>query len=145
MADDSLPRPTWAQRLWSSWATRSLAIGAVATGLDIGLGATLLTVFDVSTRISAMTGVILGATFTFFANRHFAFQQQGAALVAPALKFLAITALSSLAHGQLVVLLRDRLGVPYVPAKVLADLAIFTFGQLLLLRYVVFGKTKPTA
>jgi hypothetical protein len=36
----------------------------------------------------------------------------------------------------------DRWGINYTLAKMLCDLLVFTFGQLLLLRYVVFPKAK---
>lgn len=131
-------------RVWNSWATRSLAVGAAATVLDIALGTSLLTL-GVHTRFSAMTGTALGAIFTFVANRYFAFREttpSKTSLGQSAVRFFILTALSSLVHGQVVVWLRDSLGVPFVPAKVVADLAVFTFGQLILLRYVVFPQAK---
>ena len=131
-------------KVWESWATRSLAVGAVATVLDIGLGASLLA-FGASTRLAAMVGVALGALFTFFANRHFAFRDHDPKLASPALRFVAVTVLSMLVHGQFVVWLRDSFGVPYVVSKMMADLAVFTFGQLLVLRFIVFPKAKSVA
>ena len=47
-----------------------------------------------------------------------------------------------LIHGQIVVLMRDHVGVPFVFAKMIADLGVFSVGQLLWLRYLVFPK-KP--
>jgi putative flippase GtrA len=133
-------------RLWKSWATRSLAIGLVATGLDIALGTSLLVLAHVPTRWAAMIGSTLGATFTFLANRYFAFRERTSkGLGKEALRFVLVTAVSSLAHGQLVVWLRDHFGVPFVPAKMAADLVVFTLIQLVLLRYVVFTKKKKAA
>ncbi len=131
----------WLRRVWESWATRSLAVGAVATVLDIALGGTLL-LLGVPTRGAAMTGVVLGAAFTFFANRYFAFKEHHPELASPAIRFLIATVLSSIAHGQLVVWMRDNAGIPFVVSKMAADLVVFTFGQMLLLRYVVFPKKK---
>lgn len=131
----------WLRRVWESWATRSLAVGAVATVLDIALGGTLL-LLGMPTRGAAMTGVVLGAAFTFFANRHFAFKEHHPELASPAFRFVVATVLSSLAHGQLVVWMRDSAGIPFVVSKMGADLVVFTFGQMLLLRYVVFPKKK---
>jgi hypothetical protein len=39
---------------------------------------------------------------------------------------------------MLVRTLADRLGVPVVLAKLVSDVCVFTFGQLLLLRFFVF-------
>ena len=66
-------------------------------------------------------------------------------LTKPALKFVLATSASMLIHGQLVVLLRDHAGVPFVVAKMIADIGVFSVGQLLLLRYLVFPKAKPPA
>ncbi len=137
--------PAWLLRVWNSWATRSLAVGAGATALDLVIGTSLLTFFHMSTRPSAMVGSIVGSTFTYFANRYFAFRDHNPKLASSAVKFIIVTAVSSLIHGQVVVWLRDHFGVPYVPAKMIADVAVFTFGQLLLLRYVVFPKAKVPA
>lgn len=134
----------WFTRLWNSWATRSLAVGAVATVLDLAIGLTLKSGLHFETRVSAMAGVLIGATFTYFANRSFAFREQTPEMASSMLKFVAVTVLSSLLHGQVVVWLTDRLSMPFALSKVLADVAIFSVGQLLLLRYVVFPKVKPS-
>lgn len=126
---------------WEHWATRSLAVGAIATGIDICFGTSLLLV-GMPTRGAAMSGVVLGAAFTFLANRYFAFREHNPKLASPAFRFVVVTGLASIVHGQVVVWLRDGLGVPFVISKMLADIAIFTFGQLLLFRYIVFPKRK---
>ncbi len=49
---------------------------------------------------------------------------------------------------MLVRTLADRLGVPVVLAKLVSDVCVFTFGQLLLLRFFVFpvrGKLEAGA
>jgi putative flippase GtrA len=134
-------------RVWKSWATRSLAIGAGATLLDLLVGTSMLVALHVPTRAAAMTGTVLGAAFTFVANRHFAFKDSGTqlALARSIARFAAATLLASVVHGQLVVWLRDALGVPFVPSKIVSDLLVFTLGQLVLLRYVVFPKPKAPA
>src|SRR5437773_10217004 len=119
-----------AKKLWRSWATRSLAIGGIATVLDILVGTTCLSLLAVPTRFAAMCGVVVGATFTFFANRYFAFKEHNPKLTKPALKFVLATSASMLIHGQLVVLLRDHAGVPFVVAKMIADIGVFSVGQL---------------
>lgn len=131
----------WLKRLWNSWATRSLAVGAVATCLDLLVGWAMLSM-GFETRMAAMTGVSVGATFAFLANRYFAFREHDAKLASPLFRYVLTTALAMVVHGQVVVILRDRFGVPFMFSKLGADLMVFTFGQLLLLRYVVFPKPK---
>jgi len=129
---------------WEHWATRSLAVGGIATAIDICFGTSLLLV-GMPTRWAAMSGVVLGGTFTFLANRYFAFRERNPKLAKPALRFVVVTGLASIVHGQVVVWLRDVLGVPFVVSKMAADLVVFTFGQLLLFRYIVFPKQKEEA
>jgi putative flippase GtrA len=194
-------KPGLLKRVWGSWATRSLAVGAVATALDLAVGTSLLTIAGVSTVVAARVGVAIGSTFTFAANRYFAFKEHNpnvttrsllfivsmgvavsmasayfAGFVPPWLtvkwlvavaaltlslpaqvhwlrksdpdlkaqvtKFVVSTGLSMWAHGLLVAWLRDRVGVPFAISKMAADLVVFTFVQLLLLRFLVFKK-KP--
>ncbi len=131
-----------AQRAWSSWATRSLAIGGIATAIDVAVLLFCVNVLGTSNSIGAMAGVVPGATFTFFANRHFAFRDHDAKAAPQALKFFAATSISMLLHGLLVGVLADRLRVPVVLAKFASDLLIFSVGQLFVLRYLVFPKAK---
>ena len=142
------PRPRGFKALalwaWSSWATRSLAMGSLATVVDLSFGAVLLLLHS-PTRAAAMVGTCAGAAFTFFSNRYFAFREHNPKLASPALRFVLVAGASSVVHGQLVVMLRDWWGVPYVPAKIAADLVVFTFAQLLLLRYVVFPRPRESA
>jgi len=135
---------SWLVWAWEHWATRSLAVGAIATFIDICFGTSLLLV-GVPTRWSAMSGVVLGAAFTFVANRYFAFREHNPKLAKPAVRFVVVTFFASVVHAQVVVWLRDGLGVPFVISKMIADIAIFTVGQLLLFRYIVFPKQKPEA
>jgi len=127
------------RRLWASWATRSLAVGAVATVLDIALGTGLLALGS-GTRAAAMAGTALGALFGYFANRFFAFKDHDTRANTSALRFVLVATGSTLVHGQLVVWLRDVFGVPFVVAKMASDMVVFNVGQLLLLRYLVFPR-----
>lgn len=117
-------------------------MGALATVLDVLVGVLCVSVLSTSTLVAAMSGVAVGGVFTFLANRYVAFREKDPQLAAPALRFLVAITAAMLVHGQLVVLLRDRLGVPFVPAKLISDLAVFTFGQLLVLRFFVFAKER---
>lgn len=133
----------WIKKLLRSWATRSLAIGGIAALIDIAIGLACLHLLGQSTRVGAMAGVAVGSTFVFFANRHFAFKENNPKLAKPALKFLLATVLAMVVHGQLVVLMRDHAGIPFVVAKLIADVAVFSVGQVLVLRYLVFPRAKP--
>ncbi len=126
----------------NSWATRSLMVGAAATGIDLAIGMSLNGLFHIETRPSAMAGSIVGSAFTYFANRFFAFREKTPDLATSMLKFVVVTAFSSIAHGQLVVWLHDSLGWHFALAKMVADVAIFTFAQLLVLRYIVFPRSE---
>ncbi len=137
------PQAHWLRRLAGSWATRSVAVGAVAMVFDIAVGSLLLFRFGVSTQVSAMVGVVVGLVFTFFANRYFAFREPNPEVAGPAVRFIAVSLVSTVLHGLLVGWLRDSLGVPFVVAKMIADFLIFTVGQLLLLRFVVFRPRPP--
>jgi putative flippase GtrA len=130
------------QRLRQSWATRSLAVGPVATVVDLIVLLACVKVFQSSTRVGAMLGVLAGSVVTFFGNRHFAFRDHDPTLAPQALKFVGTTLLAMVVHGQLVVMLRDYWNVPIVISKILADLLVFSIGQLLMLRYIVFRRKR---
>jgi putative flippase GtrA len=129
------------KRVLKSWATLSLAAGAIATSFDLALGTTLLH-FGTPTRVAAMVGTTFGSTIAFFLNRYVAFRENKPKVAVPALRFLFVTLISITIHGQLVVLLRDDAGFAYVPAKMIADVCVFTFAQLVIFRYFVFPKPK---
>lgn len=145
-----MDKPNWFQRLRDSWASRSLLIGAVATAVDLALGTTLILLLPHAvhgiekSRIAAMVGTLVGSTVSYFLNRRFAFKDQQH-VAKSAWKFVVTTLVLSVVHGQAMVWLRDHAGVPYVPAKVLADLVVFTFTQLVVLRFFVFPQQKKEA
>jgi putative flippase GtrA len=130
------------QWAWQSWATRSLAIGGVATLLDLAAFITCGALWSMANPIRAMIGVTLGSIFTFFANRQIAFRDHTPKLAPQALKFALATTGSMFIHAMFVWFLADRLGVQPVLAKLLSDIAVFSVGQLLLLRYIVFPKAS---
>jgi len=121
--------------------TLSLAAGAIATVFDLAIGTTLLH-FGTPTRVAAMVGTTFGSTLAFFLNRYVAFRENKPKVLKSAIRYALVMAVSIVVHGQVVVLLRDRAGVAYVPAKMIADLCVFTFAQLVVLRYFVFPKAR---
>jgi putative flippase GtrA len=122
-----------------------LAVGAVATALDIAVLLLCVHRLGMTNPEGAMAGVAVGAAFAFFANRHFAFRDRNPHLVPQAAKYVAATAAAMVVHAGFVWLLADRLGAPVVIAKLIADLAVFSAGQLLVLRYLVFPRRGPGA
>ena len=93
----------------------------------------------------AMLGVAVGSTVAFLGNRRFAFRSSARAWVPEALRFLAGTTVGMLFHAALVRTLADGVGVPVVLAKLVSDVCVFTFGQLLLLRFFVFPARRTFA
>jgi putative flippase GtrA len=127
------------QRARNLWAARSLLVGAASTVLDLCIGGTLLWL-DAPTRAAAMTGSLSGAAFSYFANRAFAFGD-GDRGPGSLVRYVLITVVQSTIHGQFVVWF-SAWGLPYVAAKMSADVLVFSVAQLLLLRYVVFPRRK---
>lgn len=130
---------------WQSWATRSLAVGAAATALDVVILLVAVTLFGLPTPVGAAIGVAFGTTFTFFANRHFAFRDRKPELAPQAIRYVVTTLPAMAVHATLVGLLADRFGVPVVISKFIADVLVFLIGNLLILRYVVFPRAKSKA
>ncbi len=76
-------------------------------------------------------------------NRRFAFKQAGN-VKKSAWRFVLTTLLLSAVHGQAMVVLRDKFHILYAVAKVIADVVVFTFTQLVLFRFFVFAPDKKT-
>ena len=135
-----------AKRLWGSWATRSLAVGGVATAVDVSVLLFCVHFFQLPNPVAAMCGVAVGSTLTFFANRHFAFKaNQAPGELGPQLfRFVATTAVAMVVHAGVVHVLADRLDVEVVIAKFIADILVFSVGQLLILRYIVFPEKRQS-
>lgn len=129
---------------WHSWATRTLAVGAGATAIDVCILLLCVKLFRLPNPLAAMVGVLVGSVFTFFANKFFAFRDHNPKLAPQAAKFAVATAVGMLIHAQFVYLFADRMGFNVVLAKFAADIVVFTVGQMLVLRYFIFPK-KPAA
>ena len=130
-----------------SWAVPSLLVGAVATLVDVGVLLAAMRWLRASSAEGAMLGVAVGSTLAFLGNRRFAFRSSARSWLPEALRFLAGTVAGMLVHAMMVRTLADRMGVPVVLAKLASDVCVFTFGQLLLLRFFVFParRTLETA
>jgi putative flippase GtrA len=83
----------------------------------------------------------VGSTLAFVLNRAFAFRDKSSPVGPQAFRF-ALTTLGAMAiHAPLVGILVDRLDVDLIVAKLIADVLVFSVGQLLLLRFLVFRKS----
>lgn len=143
MQDTSSTLKKWARWAANSWATRSLAVGALATVLDLATVGVTYQLLEAATWVATSVGALLGAIFTFFVNRHFAFRDHRPQLAPQAIKFVMTTAASVAIHAGVVWLLSVRHGMNIYVAKLISDVAVFSVGQLFVLRYVVFPKAKP--
>jgi putative flippase GtrA len=139
------PRPVsnLLRKIYDSWATRSLAVGGVATLIDLAIGNTLLFVGHLSTAVSAMLALAVGSTVNFIGQRRFAFNEKKVAT--PATRWVLMTAAQIPIHGQLVHLFRDSWGVPFTFSKMIGDVIVFGILQLVVLRYLVFPKREEPA
>jgi putative flippase GtrA len=129
-------------RLSRGWATRSLAVGAVATLVDVCVLLVCVRIFRFPNPLGAAVGVTVGSTVAFFGNRIFAFSDSEPEMGPQLVRFAATISVGIVLHASLVHVLADLFAVPVVLAKLIADLAVFGLGQLFLLRYVVFPEAK---
>jgi len=129
------------QRLLQSWAARSLQVGALCTLVDVTVVVLLVRGLKIPTPLGSAAGVAVGSTLAFVLNRRFAFRDKSSPVAPQAFRY-ALTTLGAIAiHAPLVGILVDRLGVDLVVAKLMADVLVFSVGQLLLLRFLVFRKS----
>jgi len=129
-----------------SWAGPSLLVGAVATLVDVLVLLAAVRWLHASTFAGAILGVAVGSTVAFVGNRRFAFRDSATDWFPEARRFVLGTVAGMLLHGALVRALADGAGVPLVLAKLVSDVCVFTFGQLLLLRFFVFPvRSRPRA
>ena len=129
------------QRVMRSWAARSLQVGALATVVDICVLLVCKKALKLPTPVGAAAGVAIGSTIAFFLNRRWAFRAQGTPVAGQAVKFLISTLIAMSIHAPLVGILADRLDVPVVVAKLIADVLVFSIGQLLAMRFLIFRKS----
>ena len=140
------------RRLWSLWAVRSMAVGAVCTGLDLLIAQSIVLAAPDQARAAAMTGTLIGSAVSFFGNRRFAFKASDDNLGESAVRYLIMWTTLWLIHGQVVVLLKPGYEVwfeqtlklskdlAFAASKLSADVLVFSVVQLLLLRYFVFRR-----
>jgi putative flippase GtrA len=123
------------------WAGLSTIFGSVATVFDLGLVILLVQLFHFNPAVAAPIGVFFGSSVNFTLNRLFAFRDSRGHVALQAMRYFAGTLVAASVHAGVVYLLTNRLHLYYVISKFVADILVFTGGNLLLFRYLVFPKT----
>lgn len=129
------------QRVLDSWAARSLQVGALATVVDVCVLLVCKKVLKLPTPVGAAIGVAIGSTLAFFLNRAWAFRARGTPVAGQAVKYIISTLIAMSIHAPMVGILADWLDVPVVVAKLAADVLVFSVGQLLAMRFLIFRKS----
>ena len=133
---------TW-RTVAGSWAVRSIAVGGLATAADLTVLIALVQFAHFDPVPAAVCGVATGATINFFVNRRFAFRDRGD-VRREAARYVLATGAAMVVHASVVYVLADRWHVSYVIAKLCADVLVFFFGNLALLRLIVFPAPRRT-
>jgi putative flippase GtrA len=123
------------------WAGLSTLFGTVSTVFDLGLVIVLVQLFHFNAVAAAPLGVFFGSAVNFTLNRLFAFRDSKGHVAFQAMRFIAGTIVAAAVHAGVVYVLTERLHVYYVISKFAADILVFSGGNLLLYRYLVFPKT----
>lgn len=124
------------------WATRSLLIGGLSALVDL---TTVVVLVEAATwpRVpAAVVGVAVGGIIGFVLNKYVAFRDQDPNIGRQFARFSAGMGLAMVLHAGVMAVLTHGAGVHYVVSKLVADVAVFTGGQLLLLRYVIFPRAR---
>jgi putative flippase GtrA len=120
-------------------------ISSAATVVDVSVLLLCIRFGHLPNPMAAMAGVTVGSAVTFFANKYVAFRNHSPEVAPQALRFALTTLVAMWIHAGLVYVLADRAHVPVVIAKVIADVGVFSVGQLLVMRYLIFGKPEQAA
>lgn len=123
------------------WAFRSLAINTIGSAIDYATVLLLVSALGLPTPVGTVTGLALGGTWNFLLNRNVVFADRVQRHFAhEAVRFGGALAILSAGHAVAVWFLRERLGVPLVLAKMVADFTLLGTTQPFVLRYFVFPR-----
>jgi putative flippase GtrA len=92
-------KPGWLRELLQ-WLRSGLA-GALATGVDLGVLALLVSGFGVSAHSANVPALVAGGIANFLGNRHFAFRAHGGSLTRQALGYTAVEIVALVLNGVL--------------------------------------------
>ena len=82
------------QKHYNTWATRSLAVGLVATAVDLSVGNALVFLLHFTTALSAICALAVASTVNFLLQRRYAFNEKKVAT--PAWKWALMTAIQEI-------------------------------------------------
>ena len=137
----------WRERLGGEkgWAFKCLAINGCGSAIDYSVLLLLGAALALPTPVATMSGLALGASFNFIMNRRYVFPDSPVPLAAQALRYgSAMLGLMTI-HAVVVWFLRERVGIPLVPAKLLGDVGVLGLSQPFILRKFVFPRTPRPA
>lgn len=90
--------PSWAEV--KQWA-RSVAAGAMATGVDLAVLAVFVSLLRVDPRVANVPALLAGGAANFLGNRHFAFRARQGSLTKQALGYTAVEVVALALNGIL--------------------------------------------
>ncbi len=82
------------------WMRSGLA-GAMATAVDLGVLALLVSGFGVSAHMANVPALVIGGIANFIGNRHFAFRARGGSLTHQAIGYTAVEIVALVLNGVL--------------------------------------------
>jgi len=126
-----------------SWISISLVASFIATFFDLAVVIALVQWRHFNPAAAAPIGVTFGSTVNFGINKIFSFKDSVGHLHYQYMRFLLGTAVAAAIHAGFVYVFTNLLGIHYVISKIAADILVFTVGNLVLLRFVVFPKNLP--
>lgn len=106
-------------------AVRSAGVGAVATAVDLGALALLVSVIGLSPRAASVPALSLGIAVQFFGNKLFAFADGSPHWLRQGAQFLAVEALGFTLNLLLFDLAVAHTPLPYLAARVLSTSVVY--------------------
>jgi putative flippase GtrA len=129
----------------ASWAARSLQVGALATVVDVCVLLVCKKVLKLPTPVGAGDRSGHRLDDRLLPQPQMGLPRARDPVAGQAVKFLISTLIAMSIHAPLVGILADWLDVPVVVAKLIADVLVFSVGQLLAMRFLIFRKSTRKA
>ena len=118
---------------------RSMAVGLIATAVDLAVLALAVSVMGWSPRVASPPALALGIAAQFIGNKWFAFGDRSRAWVRQGALFLAVEAVAFGANLALYDLVMAHSDLPYLPVR-LATTSVVYFGLCLPLWSLIFKR-----
>jgi putative flippase GtrA len=130
------------QRAWRRLAlvARSMAVGSIATVIDLGTLGLLVSGLGLSPRVASAPALVLGIVAQFVGNKLFAFGDRSRAWVRQGLQFLMVEALGFVANLVLFDLVVTHTHWPYLPVRLCTTNVVY-FGICLPLWSRIFHRS----